>query len=286
MSAACPLATDRSRAAWPAWSRLVGLFGAGLWGLVALAGPCAAATGTPTAADPVRLQAQAQRLGGKAAAAWPGLSALLQPLPSSAQEQERAQERTRLEAINRFFNERVRWRSDVELWGQDDFWTTPLQLLARGAGDCEDYAIAKYAALRAAGVPAERLRLVYAHASHAPAVLAGVPGDSSAAVPGIADHAPLAPPATADGPNATGSVGPSFPHMVLAWQPGPDAEPWILDNLRDHIVPAAERPDLVPVFSFNAQGLWRGTAGAAAGDPLQRLPRWRELLERLSAEGW
>jgi predicted transglutaminase-like cysteine proteinase len=250
--------------------RPAAVVGLGLWAWVAVAGHCAAATGTPSAADPARLQAHAQRLGGAAAAAWPGLSALLQPLPLPVQ----AQEHPRLEAINRFFNQGVRWRSDADLWGQDDFWTTPLQLLARGAGDCEDYAIAKYAALRAAGVPEQHLRLVYAQL--------GARDDA----PGAAlAYARAALPATARGPAAVAAAAPQA-HMVLAYQPAPDAPPLILDNLRDDIAPASARPDLVPIFSFNRIGLWRGTGGAAAGDPLQRLPRWRELLERLAGEGW
>ena len=46
----------------------------------------------------------------------------------------------------------------------DDYWASPLETLDKGRGDCEDYAIAKYFSLLAAGVPVARLRLVYVRA--------------------------------------------------------------------------------------------------------------------------
>jgi predicted transglutaminase-like cysteine proteinase len=45
-------------------------------------------------------------------------------------------------------------------------------------------------------------------------------------------------------------------HMVLAYYATPDAEPLILDNLKDKIAPASDRGDLRPVYSFNGNGLW------------------------------
>jgi predicted transglutaminase-like cysteine proteinase len=47
---------------------------------------------------------------------------------------------------------------DDENWGQEDYWETPAEFFTRG-GDCEDFAIAKYAWLRWLGVPEDRLRL-------------------------------------------------------------------------------------------------------------------------------
>ncbi len=52
--------------------------------------------------------------------------------------------------------------SDNRNWGTSDYWETPVEFLQKG-GDCEDFAIAKYTALRALGVPEERLRLVILH---------------------------------------------------------------------------------------------------------------------------
>jgi len=50
--------------------------------------------------------------------------------------------------------------SDLAQYGAADVWSSPLATFAQGAGDCEDYAIAKFAALRQAGVPAEDLRII------------------------------------------------------------------------------------------------------------------------------
>ena len=53
--------------------------------------------------------------------------------------------------------------SDLAQYGQIDVWSSPLVTFAHGAGDCEDYAIAKYAALRLAGVASDDLRIVVMH---------------------------------------------------------------------------------------------------------------------------
>lgn len=60
-------------------------------------------------------------------------------------------------AVNRMMNEKP-YINDSKLWGKSDYWATPIEFMERG-GDCEDYAIAKYTALRALGVPEERMRL-------------------------------------------------------------------------------------------------------------------------------
>jgi predicted transglutaminase-like cysteine proteinase len=68
--------------------------------------------------------------------------------------------RARLGEVNRAINLAIRPMSDLAQYGVIDRWAAPLEALARGAGDCEDYAIAKYAALRASGIGEEDLRLV------------------------------------------------------------------------------------------------------------------------------
>jgi predicted transglutaminase-like cysteine proteinase len=76
-------------------------------------------------------------------------------------DQARAREgRARLGETNRAINLAIRAASDASLWGEDDVWSSPLATFQRGAGDCEDYAIAKLAALRLAGVAPEDLRIV------------------------------------------------------------------------------------------------------------------------------
>jgi len=157
-------------------------------------------------------------------------------------------EATKLRAIQLFFNRRIRFATDEVAWGQLDYWASPLESLRRGMGDCEDYAIAKYFSLLAVGLPAQRLRLVYVRAQ-------------------LDD-------------------GPLQPHMVLAYYPAAGAEPLVLDNLQDEIVPASRRDDLRPVFSFNSEGLWQGVGGVSAGDPALRLTRWREVMAKARAEGF
>jgi predicted transglutaminase-like cysteine proteinase len=71
--------------------------------------------------------------------------------------------RARLGAINRAVNLAIRPVSDLAQYGQIDVWASPLAALARGAGDCEDYAIAKFVALRRAGVAPDDLRIVIMH---------------------------------------------------------------------------------------------------------------------------
>jgi predicted transglutaminase-like cysteine proteinase len=68
--------------------------------------------------------------------------------------------RARLGEINRAINLKIKPMSDLALYGADDVWSPPLATLAIGAGDCEDYAIAKFVALQEAGVSADDLRIV------------------------------------------------------------------------------------------------------------------------------
>lgn len=156
----------------------------------------------------------------------------------------------KLARVNTFFNRKIRFEDDIVVWGEQDHWASPLELMGKGAGDCEDFSIAKYMTLRLLGVPAERLRLIY--------VRAQIGGAQS---------------------------GISQAHMVVGYFPTPADEPLVLDNLISDIRPAARRPDLFPVFSFNSEGLWVGGASASAADPTARLSRWRSVLERMRNEG-
>lgn len=69
----------------------------------------------------------------------------------------------KLEQVNRFFNQ-LYFVDDSELWGQKDYWATPLEFLGSNAGDCEDFSIAKYFSLRELGIEDSKLRLVYVKA--------------------------------------------------------------------------------------------------------------------------
>ena len=68
--------------------------------------------------------------------------------------------RARLGEINRAVNTSIRPVSDWAQHGVADFWSTPLATLSSGAGDCEDYVIIKYVALREAGIAADDLRIL------------------------------------------------------------------------------------------------------------------------------
>ncbi|MBI5909864.1 MAG: transglutaminase-like cysteine peptidase [Betaproteobacteria bacterium] len=75
-------------------------------------------------------------------------------------------------------------------------------------------------------------------------------------------------------------------HMVLAYYPAPGTVPLILDNLEDEVRPAAERTDLIPVYSFNDEDvvlLRQGRASASAGSSSQ-IRLWRALLDKLEKE--
>lgn len=69
-----------------------------------------------------------------------------------------------LKKINDFFNQ-VPFGTDQQLWGVEDYWATPVEMLGIFGGDCEDYVIAKYLSLKELGIPIERLRLTYVNAT-------------------------------------------------------------------------------------------------------------------------
>lgn len=159
----------------------------------------------------------------------------------------------KLRRINEFFNRKIQFTDDIHIWGQTDYWATPLETLAKAKGDCEDFTIAKYFTLLEAGMPNEQLRLIY--------VKARIGGPASSVTQA---------------------------HMVLAFYSTPDAEPMILDNLITEIRPASRRGDLQPVFSFNSQGIWANptASGVPGATGTGRLTRWQDLLNRAKAEGF
>lgn len=159
-----------------------------------------------------------------------------------------AGETEKLRRINDFFNRRIAFDSDISIWGQSDYWATPIETLGQGSGDCEDFSIAKYYSLLQLGVPIQKLRLVYVRATQP----------------------------TPDGPVIQA-------HMVLAYYATPNADPLVLDNLNPQILPASRRSDLAPVFSFNSAGLWMGTGNQSSKS---NLSRWQDLLSRARDEGF
>jgi len=65
---------------------------------------------------------------------------------------------TQIKEVNRYFNDE-RYIIDRKNWGVEDYWATPYQFLKMD-GDCEDYAIAKFMALKALGIPVEDMRVL------------------------------------------------------------------------------------------------------------------------------
>lgn len=163
-------------------------------------------------------------------------------------------EQDKIRRVNEFFNRRIQFGEDQAIWGENDYWATPLEFMGRGIGDCEDFSIAKYFSLRSLGVPIERLRITYVRAR-------------------------------IGGPNSDITQA----HMVLAYYADPSSEPQILDNLITEVRPASRRGDLLPLFSFNSEGLWTGVGATEkkdASSSTARLSRWRNLIARMQAEGY
>lgn len=72
-------------------------------------------------------------------------------------------------------------------------------------------------------------------------------------------------------------------HMVLAYYPQPDADPWILDNLIDEVQAGSARNDLIPVYSFNDDDLWLASGNSRKGGAAS-VRLWRELLQKMELE--
>lgn len=157
-------------------------------------------------------------------------------------------EADKLTRVNDFFDRRIRFVDDATNWHQADYWATPVESLGQGAGDCEDYVIAKYFSLIELGVARSKLRWIYVIAT-------------------------------------LGRTGNTQAHMVLGYYATPGAEPLVLDNLIPSIQPASQRTDLSPVFSFNSDGIWKQGAASSSGS-VNQLSMWRDLMRRMKEDGY
>lgn len=149
-----------------------------------------------------------------------------------------------IKAANDYFNQ-VEWLWDIDHWGQEDYWATPIETLATNGGDCEDYSIGKYFSLTSLGMQTAKLRITYVKA-----------------------------------------LNYNLPHMVLAYYPTPSSEPLILDNINKTILPASQRQDLLPIYSFNGDGLWlaKRRSQAVKGDISKNVPSWGKLTDKIERE--
>jgi len=121
-----------------------------------------AVTGTVFTAEKFRLEKQvldqAEQKYGKEArgrlSSWEGL----------LQNDRSTTDRQKLRQVNSFFNKMIVFVNDIDQYGVKDHWATPIEFVCRGAGDCEDYAIAKYFSLKILGVDDDKLRITYVKA--------------------------------------------------------------------------------------------------------------------------
>lgn len=155
-------------------------------------------------------------------------------------------EAEKLKLVNTLFN-RVPNVPDMENWGRQQYWATPVEMLASNGATAEDYAIGKYFTLLALGVSMSSLHITYVKA-------ASLPPASQA-------------------------------HMVLTYYSSPDSMPLVLDNLDPEIKPGSAREDLTPVYSFNGNGLWLArerSAGRSVASGNANL--WNEMNARMGKE--
>jgi predicted transglutaminase-like cysteine proteinase len=148
----------------------------------------------------------------------------------------------KINLVNQYFNKRIEYQNDDQLWGKKDYWASPIETLARGAGDCEDFAIAKYFSLINLGVSEDKIRLMYVR-----------------------------------------QLTVNEPHMVLIYFESPGEVPFVLDNFNHKLLPASQRNDLKPIYSFNGQGLWLAKA-KGLGRKIENskgVSAWQQMIERI-----
>ena len=135
---------------------------------------------------------------------------------------------------------------DKNHWGKKDYWATPFEFMGTGAGDCEDYAIAKYFTLRKLGIPENKLRITYVK------YLKKRSKSEQA-------------------------------HMVLTYYHKANSTPVVLDNIIKRLKLASKRTDLKPIYSFNAQGLWKAKNKGKSSQRVGKnnLKSWKNLISRI-----
>ncbi len=97
-----------------------------------------------------RTRGQECRNDDSAACAYRRLDSFLDTLRGKTRHEQ-------LVAVNAHMNARP-YAPDTKTWGQKDYWATPAEFMTH-SGDCEDFAIAKFFALKRLGWNANALRL-------------------------------------------------------------------------------------------------------------------------------
>ncbi|MEA3554634.1 MAG: transglutaminase-like cysteine peptidase [Campylobacterota bacterium] len=151
----------------------------------------------------------------------------------------------KLKAVNDFFN-KIKYGTDKRVWKKRDYWAAPFEFMGVGAGDCEDYAIAKYFALRALGIHEEKLKITYVKLKQKRKKYEEA-------------------------------------HMVLNYYHKPNSTPIVLDNVNKKLKLATKRTDLKPVYSFNASGLWaaQNKTKSLKSQGENKLKKWQAMMSRI-----
>ena len=166
-------------------------------------------------------------------------------LKSIINKSSKAKDLQKLKLINTFFNT-IKYKTDIKHWKVSDYWAIPFEMIGTAAGDCEDYAIAKYFSLIKSGVNSNKLRIAYVKLKRRRTKFEEA-------------------------------------HMVLLYIHKPNSVPIVLDNVNKRLTLASKRKDLKLIYSFNASGLWKaknkGSSQKKVGK--NKLAKWKKLVNKL-----
>lgn len=143
--------------------------------------------------------------------------------------------------INGLVNGLIQYRTDLEARSVLDHWDAPAETLERGVGDCEDFAITKYALLLASGIPAQKLRLGFGYLRH---------------------------------PVSSG------PHMVLIYGDREDTNPFVLDEFNQNELQLSQRPDFELLATLDVIESESRNIAMSSSRMGVLLGKWRELIAR------
>ncbi|XPV67835.1 MAG: transglutaminase-like cysteine peptidase [Halarcobacter sp.] len=148
---------------------------------------------------------------------------------------------TKLKNINDFWN-RVTYKSDLIHWNKKDYWATPFEFLGTGAGDSEDYVIAKYFSLRKLGIPKSKLKISYIKFKEKT----------------------------------------NKPHMVLSYYHKPNSIPIVLDNIDKKLKLASKRIDFIPTALANNTAFTNNTMLTNNKEKIKSLKILKSKTKQLS----
>ena len=71
--------------------------------------------------------------------------------------------------------------------------------------------------------------------------------------------------------------------MVLIYIEQPNKSPYVLGNFNKKLLPASQRTDLIPIYSFNGQGLWLAKSKGLGNkiENSQGVSAWNTMLKRI-----